>query len=91
MARTPKAPAAGSKTVIEGGAEEVKPKKKMVTPQLFFQQVAAEFQKVTWTTRNETMISTIMVIILVIIMALFFLFIDFVLRFGVSALLSINS
>jgi preprotein translocase subunit SecE len=44
---------------------------------------------VTWTTRNETMISTVMVLIMVAIMAVFFLLVDQVLRFGVTSILSL--
>ncbi|MEQ8749176.1 MAG: preprotein translocase subunit SecE [Amphiplicatus sp.] len=76
--------------VIEGSAEEVKKKKKPFNPAEFFNQVIAEGRKVTWTSRNETMISTIMVLIMVVVMSLFFLAVDWVLRAAVTALLSIG-
>jgi preprotein translocase subunit SecE len=88
MAKQPKAPAGGS--VIEGAAEEVKTPKKRTNPAQFFQQVIAEGRKVTWTTRNETLVSTIMVLIMVVIMSIFFLIVDSALRFAVSLLLSVN-
>jgi preprotein translocase subunit SecE len=78
-----------SSATIEGTSEEVK-KKKRTSPQEFIQQVLAEGRKVTWTSRNETFISTVMVLIMVVIMALFFLAVDFVLRNTVAALLSIG-
>ena len=78
----------GDKT-IEGKAAEVK-KKKKTNPLEFLQQVRSEGSKVTWTARNETMISTIMVLIMVAIMALFFFGTDQVLRFGVCNLLPIE-
>ena len=72
--------------VIEGKAQEVK-KKQAVSPFTFLQQVRAEMSKVTWTTRNETMVSTIMVLIMVAIMAAFFFLVDQGLRFGVCLVL----
>ena len=42
----------------------------------FFRQVRAEGQKVTWTSRGETTVSTVMVLIMVTIMSLFFFFVD---------------
>jgi len=75
---------------IEGKAEEVR-KKKSVGPFEFFQQVRNEGEKVTWTSRNETMVSTVMVLIMVMIMSLFFFLVDQVLRFGVGNLLQIGA
>jgi preprotein translocase subunit SecE len=49
-------------------------------PFVFLQQVRTEVSKVTWPTRKETIITTIMVIILSIAAALFFLGVDWVLR-----------
>ncbi|MEO0878245.1 MAG: preprotein translocase subunit SecE [Pseudomonadota bacterium] len=77
--------------VIEGKGEELNRKKKNATnPLTFFQQVRAEGEKVTWTSRNETTVSTIMVLVMVAIMGLFFFIVDQILRFGVSALLSLS-
>jgi preprotein translocase subunit SecE len=74
---------------IEGAAEEVK-KKKRTSPIEFVQQAIAEARKVTWTSRNETVISTIMVLIMVAIMAVFFLGVDWLIRMIVQAILNIN-
>ena len=57
----------------------------------FLQEVRAEGQKVTWPTRKETTVTTIMVFIMVFIASIFFLLADQVMRFGVSFLLGINS
>lgn len=81
----PKKPA----PTIEGAAEEVKKKKKPTSPMDFARQVMAEGRKVTWTTRNETVISTIMVLIMVAIMSAFFLAVDWLLRAGVTTLLNL--
>lgn len=88
MAKQPKAPTAGA--VIEGAAEDVKAPKKRTNPVQFFQQVLAEGRKVTWTTRNETLVSTVMVLIMVVIMSIFFLIVDSALRLVISLLLSVN-
>ena len=83
-----KKPAEKSQT-IEGKAAETK-KKKQTNPLEFAQQVRSEASKVTWTSRNETMISTVMVLIMVAIMALFFFLVDQGLRFGVCNILPIE-
>jgi len=87
MAKKKKKP--GGAPVIEGKAAEVK-KKKKTYPLEFLQQVRNEASKVTWTSRNETMVSTIMVLIMVAIMAVFFFAVDQTLRFGVCNLLPID-
>ena len=76
--------------VIEGKAQEAQPKKKRTNPLTFLQQVRNEGAKVTWTSRNETMVSTIMVLIMVAIMALFFFLVDQGLRFAVCNVLPIE-
>jgi preprotein translocase subunit SecE len=42
----------------------------------FLQQVRAETSKVTWPTRKETMITTVMVLIMVTLASVFFLIAD---------------
>ncbi len=59
-------------------------------PLEFLQQVREEGAKVTWPTRRETMISTVMVFIMVALAAVFFLAVDFVLHSGVQYLLGIT-
>jgi preprotein translocase subunit SecE len=53
----------------------------------FIQQVRAETAKVTWPTRNETIITTVMVIIMAIVASIFFLLADGIMAWGVSFLL----
>lgn len=60
----------------------------MQNPFEFLQEVRAEGSKVTWPTRRETIITTIMVFIFVIITSVFFLIVDQVLRIGMGALLN---
>jgi len=57
----------------------------------FLQQVRAEASKVTWPTRRETAVTTVMVMIMVTLAAIFFLLADKVLSFGVGLLLGIGS
>ena len=59
-------------------------------PLEFLQQVRTEVSKVTWPTRKETMITTVMVLIMVIAAALFFLVVDFTLSYLVSFVLGIG-
>ncbi|WIY51527.1 preprotein translocase subunit SecE [Devosia sp. YIM 151766] len=59
-------------------------------PIKFLQQVRSEVSKVTWPSRNEVLISTVMVIVLVILASLFFLLADQVISWLVSLLLSIR-
>jgi preprotein translocase subunit SecE len=66
--------------------EEVK---KRTSPAEFFRQVRQEIKKVTWLSRKETGITTIIVFIMVIISALFFLAADYLISHGVHAFLSI--
>ena len=56
-------------------------------PLQFMQQVRQEAEKVTWPTRKETMITTIMVMIRVALAAVFFLGVDAVLSRVVNAVL----
>ncbi|MEM9015292.1 MAG: preprotein translocase subunit SecE [Pseudomonadota bacterium] len=79
----------GDSQVIEGKAKEVE-KKKQASPLEFLQQVRNEGEKVTWTSRNETMVSTVMVLIMVAIMAIFFFVVDQILRAGVCGILPIE-
>jgi preprotein translocase subunit SecE len=45
----------------------------------FIQQVRTEVSKVTWPTRRETVITTVMVLIMSVLAAIFFLGVDWVL------------
>lgn len=58
-------------------------------PLVFFQQVRSEAAKVTWPTRRETLITTIMVFIMVALAAVFFLVADQLMSWGVSSLLTL--
>jgi len=56
-------------------------------PFTFIQQVREETSKVTWPSRKETMVSTVMVLIMVTLAAIFFLIVDTILSWGVNQVL----
>ena len=56
-------------------------------PVEFIQEVREEASKITWPTRKETMITTVMVMIMVALAAVFFLAADMVLQWGVNKIL----
>jgi preprotein translocase subunit SecE len=59
-------------------------------PFVFIQQVRSETAKVTWPSRRETMISTIMVLVFAFIAAIFILAADQLMAFGVELILGIG-
>jgi preprotein translocase subunit SecE len=56
----------------------------------FMEQVRAEVSKVTWPTRKETMLTTLMVFIMVVLAAIFFLSVDQILSWIVSLTLGLG-
>jgi preprotein translocase subunit SecE len=62
-------------TEIADHDEDERPRRKS-GPVQFFKEVRAEGRKVTWATRNETVVSTVMVVLMVVIMAIFFFVVD---------------
>jgi len=59
-------------------------------PIVFLQQVRSEISKVVWPSRNETLISTVMVLVMVALASLFFLLADQVISWLVQLMLSIR-
>ena len=57
------------------------------TPAKFVREVRQEAKKVTWPTRKETGVATLMVFVMVAIMAVFFMFVDWVLSSGIQLIL----
>lgn len=56
-------------------------------PLEFLQEVRQEAKKITWPTRKETMITTVMVLIMVVLASIFFLIVDAALKWGVEKVL----
>ncbi len=60
-----------------------------VSPFKFLQEVRSESQKVTWPTRRETVITTVMVFVMVGVAGIFFALSDQIMRYFVTLLLSL--
>ena len=58
-----------------------------VNPVEFLQEVRQEAKKITWPSRRETMITTVMVLIMVALASVFFLVVDMILKWGVDKIL----
>jgi preprotein translocase subunit SecE len=58
-----------------------------MSPVEFVQEVREEARKITWPSRKEIMISTVMVMIMVTAAAVFFLLVDLILKQGIDKLL----
>ena len=61
-----------------------------INPAQFVKEVRQETSKVTWPTRKEAGLSTVMVFVMVIVAALFFLLVDQVLSWGVQLILGLG-
>ncbi|MDE3016429.1 MAG: preprotein translocase subunit SecE [Pseudomonadota bacterium] len=60
-----------------------------LNPAKFIREVRQEMDKVTWPSRKETTASTLMVIGLAAVVAVFFVFVDWVIGVGVRAIIGI--
>lgn len=67
-----------------------KVKKKRVGPITFLRQVRAEGNKVTWTTRQETIQATIFVVIMSILIALFLFLADTLINLVIQTITGIS-
>lgn len=61
----------------------------MINPALFIAQVRSEAAKVVWPSRKEAGLTTMMVFILALMAAIFFFFVDLILRFGTDTILKL--
>ena len=64
---------------------------KKTSPALFVRQVRQELQKVTWPSRRDTFISSLIVILLIFLFSLFFLLSDQVWSFSIKKIIEIGS
>jgi len=62
----------------------------MINPLKFIQSVKQEAFKVTWPTRKDVMLGTVMVFLLATVAAIFFLLLDQIYRFLLDIILTIN-
>ena len=75
---------------METADQDSEPRRKGGGPFKFFGEVRAEARKVTWATRQEVTVSTIMVVIFGITAAIFFFIVDSLLRLAVGFLLGLS-
>ena len=61
-----------------------------MNPAKFIREVRTEVGKVTWPTRRETMITTIMVFVMVALASIFFFMADLIIRYAVTFLLGVH-
>ncbi|MGO1120733.1 preprotein translocase subunit SecE [Rhodovibrionaceae bacterium A322] len=61
-----------------------------ISPGQYIREVRQEISRVTWPTRKETMVTTLMVFIMVFLAAMFFFFVDQVLSFGIREILGMG-
>jgi preprotein translocase subunit SecE len=57
-------------------------------PVQFIQQVRSEVAKVSWPSRREVMLTTVMVFIMAALTATFFSLVDMAIRFGLTAIVN---
>lgn len=81
-------PAVATAGGVAARAEIHAPKKK-TNPAQFLREVRAEGRKITWPSRRETWITTVMVMIMVLITTVFFWVVDLGLGNGMQALLGL--
>jgi preprotein translocase subunit SecE len=84
-------PAAAPSAVAAAAAAAAAPAKKRTSLAQFVREVRVEARKVTWTSRKETWITSVMVLIMVVTASLFLFVVDLVLRFGIGAIIKLGS
>jgi len=72
-------------------SSEIKKEISMATtnPFQFIQQVRSEVSKITWPTRREVLLTTIMVFVMSAIAALIFALVDLLIRSGIQSVLNV--
>lgn len=61
----------------------------MTNPFQFLQQTRGEIAKVVWPTRREVLVTTAMVFLMAVVFAVFFFFIDWLIRQGLELILTV--
>jgi len=84
--RTRAAKTATVMSSTSGAATPVAPKKRTSVAQ-FMREVRAEARKITWTSRKETWITSVMVAIMVVMASIFFLGVDWIISLAISLIL----
>jgi preprotein translocase subunit SecE len=89
--RQPAQTGASGKAGASSNAASAPARKKTTNPFKFFSEVRQEGRKVTWTSRRETVISTIMVLVMAVIAAIFFFAVDSLIGWIINFLLSFGA
>ena len=91
VARTRSRPPAPRQTAaVSARAEEHAPKKRF-NPAQFAREVRAEARKITWPSRRETWITSVMVFIMVVVTSIFFFLVDAGMSLGITQILKLGS
>jgi preprotein translocase subunit SecE len=72
-------------------ATAIEPPKKRVTILQFFREVRAEARKISWTSRRETWVTSVMVFIMILLTAFFFVVVDIGLRITMQFILKLGT
>ena len=89
LARTP--PRGSATPTPPRATLPARPAPKRVGPAEFLAQVRDEGRKVTWPTRKETVVTTVMVFIMVVVASIFFTVVDQALRYLVTLILGVGA
>jgi len=88
-ARTSGSSSGAAATVVDA-PETAAPKKRRTSPAQFIREVRAEGRKITWTSRKETWITSVMVFIMVALAVVFFAVVDVAIGSAVRFLISLG-
>ena len=72
-------------------AAAIEPPKKRVSVVQFFREVRAEGRKISWTSRRETWVTSVMVFIMILLTAFFFVVVDIGLRIMMQFILKLGT
>ena len=86
--RSPKPEVGGS--IPSAPAKKINCRNKMINPLKFIQSVKQEAFKVTWPTRKDVLVGSLMVFALATIAAIFFLLLDQIYKVLLDLILAIN-
>ncbi|MFN3575130.1 MAG: preprotein translocase subunit SecE [Phenylobacterium sp.] len=81
--------AAKTAAAMSSGSSLADSAPKKTSPGQFAREVRAEARKITWTSRKETWITSVMVGIMVVLAAIFFFAVDSILGWGMGLLLQL--
>ena len=85
--RSPKPKVAGSIPSTPATMKGSKRTMPQISPFMFIKQVRQEMAKVSWPSRKETLLTSLMVFIISLISAIFFLTVDSIIAFIISKIL----